>query len=73
MRLIDADFLNNNLFRNCPIEEGGIPLPDFATHVKILDLYPTVDAVEVVRCKDCKWLWKENMLCIHPKNCGGGR
>lgn len=25
----------------------------------IIDIQPTVDAVEVVRCKDCKW-WKTN-------------
>ena len=54
-RLIDANYLVNKGIRNCPIEEGGIPLGDFAQHQKILELYPTVDAVEVVRCKDCKF------------------
>ena len=48
MRLIDADHLNEKMIPNCPIEEGGIPLPDFATHIKILEMYPTVDAVHVV-------------------------
>ena len=47
-RLIDANFLVNKMIPNCPIEDGGIPLKDFHTHQKILALYPTVDAVEVV-------------------------
>ena len=47
-RLIDANYLVNKMIRNCPIEEGGIPLGDFDKHQKILELYPTVDAVEVV-------------------------
>ena len=28
---------------------------------ELLDKMPTVDAVEVVRCKDCKW-WKTNYM-----------
>lgn len=50
MRLIDADYLVNKFIRNCPIEEGGIPLKDFDTHQKILKLYPTVNAM-VLPCK----------------------
>jgi hypothetical protein len=30
---------------------------------------PTVDAVEVVRCKDCKYWWKESETCTHPLCC----
>lgn len=26
---------------------------------------PTIDAVEVVRCKDCNWWWKEWETCTH--------
>ena len=37
--------------------------------VYILNGIKKVDAVEVVRCKDCKHLWKENELCAHPKCC----
>lgn len=57
--MIDANYLRNKGIRNCPIEDGGIPLKDFATHQKILDLYPTIDAIEVVRCKDCKFYMAE--------------
>lgn len=70
MRLIDADYFDNKVFRNCQMEEGGIPLPDFVTHTKILKLYPTVDAVPVVRCEDCEW-WKkireDRGRCKHPR------
>ena len=31
----------------------------------------TVDAVPVVRCKDCKHWWRANRLCVHPKHCDG--
>lgn len=48
MRLIDADYLVNVIIHNCPIEEGGIPVKDFATHNRILAFYPTIDAVPVV-------------------------
>lgn len=67
-RLIDANYFVNKGIRNRPIEEGGIPLGDFHQHQRILALYPTVDAVEVVRCKDCK---RRNPFgeCSHPMMC----
>ena len=42
---------------------------------RLIEKAPTVDAVEVVRCKDCKWykegrILKENKFCFrlkHPK------
>ncbi len=64
MRLIDADALDGKLIPNCPIEEGGIPLKDFATHKKILKLYPTIDAVPVVRCKDCVHWYDREGVCL---------
>lgn len=30
---------------------------------------PTVDAVEVVRCKDCDWYREDGSICVNPK-CG---
>jgi hypothetical protein len=78
-RLIDANFLVNKMIPNCPIEEGGIPLGDFDKHQKILALYPTVDAVEVVRCKDCESYDEDGEYCKmwcgvrHPEHfCGEG-
>ena len=29
---------------------------------------PTADVVPVVRCKDCKWLYKPGLLCTHKRN-----
>ncbi len=26
---------------------------------------------ELIHCKDCKYWWKENALCAHPKSCDG--
>lgn len=54
MRLIDADKLNNIRFMGYRDEDGNllVPIRDVA---KAIRLAPTVDAVEVVRCKDCRW------------------
>ena len=51
-RLIDADALIERL----DVDEYGMKLPKaVAGLIKVLlDDTPTVDAVEVVRCKDCK-------------------
>lgn len=46
MRLIDADAL--------PIKFDGHTV---AVWKNDIDNAPTVDAVEVVRCKDCKWFY----------------
>lgn len=48
MRLIDADAIGN------PYENTSLAF-EFMILKKILDDAPTVDAVEVVRCKDCKY------------------
>lgn len=49
-RLIDADKLLENKFKN------DISWTAFE---KLIKRQPTVDAVEVVRCKDCKY-WYDN-------------
>lgn len=35
----------------------------------LINEQPTVDAVPVTRCAQCKWWWKVNGLCTHPKHC----
>ena len=45
-RLIDADKLMY-LFMSQPVKHWQA--------AKIVQVQPTVDAVEVVRCRDCKW------------------
>ena len=60
-RLIDADRLKAHYCwwaggsKEMTIDEAK------KTFDTIIDLQPTVDAVEVVRCKDCKW-WKTKYM-----------
>lgn len=54
MRTIDADKLVDMLYDNefaalCPLDEVS----------GVVDACPTVDAVPVVRCKDCKYSCKD--------------
>lgn len=60
-RLIDADRLKAHYCwwaggsKEMSIDEAK------KTFDTIIDVQPTVDAVEVVRCKDCKW-WKTKYM-----------
>lgn len=82
MRLIDADALEE-LFRevigslsrrtDCNLNFEYMIRPSAMTIEMIKDA-PTIDAVEVVRCKDCKF-WQnqeegviEVPICARPKN-----
>lgn len=60
MRLIDADAL---LQRAIP---HGWSTPKWVSDI-VIDDAPTIDAVPVVRCKDCKWwgLSSHNTFDIH--------
>ena len=52
MRLIDADALFKN---NCVVfhgEDGAIVAQQM---IEVINSAPTIDAVPVVRCRDCKW------------------
>ena len=65
-RLIDADALLRSEIQRC----GCVPLigsgyNDETSFKLILDKTPTVDAVEVVRCKDCKHWHEETGWCYH--------
>ena len=65
MRMIDADKLVDMLYDNefaalCPLDEVS----------GVVDACPTVDAVPVVRCKDCKHLcvWnRKDIYAFCPK------
>ena len=48
MRLVDADALTQTIMK---LESWNVP--DFV--YESINNAPTVDAVRVVRCKDCKW------------------
>lgn len=63
-RVIDAEFIEKYVNReehNTP-DERWRPESEF---VALIDNAPTVDAVEVVRCKDCKYRDPENGHCDH--------
>lgn len=61
MRLIDADAYKKYLDDNWIV----------ANHDAI-DAQPTIDAVEVVRCKDCKWWEGCRMLDDDDGYCSDG-
>lgn len=64
MRLIDADALCRRVGAVYTIAQG-CGLPEIAVFYKALheevEQMKTVDAVEVVRCKDCKYLMFSDM------------
>lgn len=52
MRLIDSDALIKKMPTEMDMQELYLPI-----HFKewLIDEAPTIDAVPVVRCKDCRW------------------
>ena len=61
-RLIDADALLDALEVD-PIECPGCPEPEFLPEIRaLLEEAPPVDAVEVVRCRDCRYWKKDHVL-----------
>ena len=65
MRLIDADRLSEAIYENvsAPYEEAVWAKEDCLTEI---DVAPTVDAVPVVRCRECNHCDPENYHCDHP-------
>lgn len=72
MRLIDADammkHLENLFCDNCdtPRKIGWCDVCDYKYFMDEMKKEPTVDAVEVVRCKDCKWYKESNHSELYP-------
>ena len=60
MRLIDADALEKDLFPGGT--SGGFW--GFGQLCEMLDRQPTVDAVQVTRCRQC--ICFRNGYCVHP-------
>ena len=58
-RLIDADALKTKAIRCETFKLYDAPVFLKAVGTKEIDKAPTVDAVPIVRCKDCKWLYDE--------------
>ena len=63
-RLIDADRAMEIVRNQGIAHPNAYHLTNYAT--LILREAPTVDAVEVVRCRDCKNCDPENYHCDHP-------
>ena len=70
MRLIDADALMDVIRQHeyrLATKQGSIDYGMFTNGIQqAVDEQPTIDAVEVVRCKDCKHCDPENYHCDHP-------
>ena len=64
MRLIDADRAMEIVRDQGIAHPNAYYLTNYATLV--LRETPTVDAVEVVRCRECKHCDPENYHCDHP-------
>lgn len=71
MRLIDADALKVKIsYRQWDVDDD-LPRDEASTRIsecyvidRMVDDMPTVDAVEVIRCKDCKY-YREDGDCWH--------
>ena len=66
MRLIDADALHRKV--KTETNPYGKPIIDYDSGVKVLewiDKAPTIDAVPVVRCRECKHCDPETHHCDH--------
>jgi len=73
MRLIDADKMRNDdsmcegvLCDECPFADR---LRSKCSFVDFMDRQPTIDAVQVVRCKECKHSVYDELF--HTRWCGG--
>ena len=66
MRLIDADALKTKAIRCETFKLYDVPVFLKAVGTKEIDRAPTIDAVPVVRCKDCKYF--KTRLCENEDN-----
>lgn len=71
MRLIDADALRDKLQEE--IDKAIPPFDDVIGSIRcgvrlarnIVEDEPTIDAVPVIRCKDCKWYYRGGATCMY--------
>lgn len=74
MRLIDADALKKKISYRQWDADDDLPRDEASTRISecyviecMVDDMPTVDAVSVIRCKDCKWYeFDRKMHCGLP-------
>lgn len=68
MRLIDADALLETLKRKYPQWYTGKPKDSWMHYAwlvyhRAVEDAPTIDAVPVIRCRDCRWWDKQKEQC----------
>ncbi len=62
-RMIDADALKRAFCNHC---DGDEPCTEPCIEIGLIETAPTIDAVEVVRCKNCRW----GHLCVFGQHLG---
>ena len=75
MRPIGADALKRDICKYCNDVYSDEPCePSDCEHMRIIDSQPTLDGVEVVRCRDCLY-WHEDILACQylPRSENGTR
>ena len=65
-RLADIDALLEEIDRTIDIMEKRKDRISVRNVIVCVKNAPTVDAVEVVRCKDCKYYDEKEIRCDHP-------
>ena len=65
MRMIDADLLMKTVFNDVVLVDGEVKGVGLIL-AETVDKAPTIDAVSVVRCRECKHCDPENYHCDHP-------
>ena len=64
MRMIDADLLMKTVFNDVVLVDGEVKGVGLIL-AETVDKAPTIDAVSVVRCRECKHCDPENHHCDH--------
>ncbi len=72
MRLIDADKLKKDVLDLPNCYNGFSDTYDKSYIIGVLDEQPTIDAVEVVRCKDCRFHEQEQPGMVYCPAIVGG-
>ena len=74
MRLIDADELRKKAYWMKMFDNQGISYDVKAVSVSNIDFAPTIEAVEIVKCKNCLWantnLFAKELGIVYCNNYG---
>ena len=65
MRMIDADLLMKTVFNDVVLVDGEVKGVGLIL-AETVDKATAIDAVSVVRCRECKHCDPENYHCDHP-------